>query len=300
MKRLVINSAVLFAIFLMSACSRNGFEGSVVRYGDEKALSNIIVEAKTKTDIREQMSKAHKTDKTNSAGQFKISGLIPKGYQVQVRDPKYISSSIYAYAPEKGTKVIEKPLTACPLPPGKGIWIYEFGSSKFNRLELEIEKKVVVKVHAGLIGGGFGNRSAFSVANDDTNKVCAEIERGGLLIISGGGVKDIAQLHKISKKTVSLGGRGKAEIEEGWYYNIRDFYGKDFMIVGRKLLKAKIQAPYLKNALNIKKRNLWAIPLKNFSSGLHILTTEVASGQRASSILGGESHPREGYLIRIK
>ncbi len=279
MKTIIITSVVFFLFVLSCDASNNGIAGLVKRYYDRKTLSSVVVEVKTQTDIREQMNKAHKTSKTDSAGQFEISGLIAgKGYQVRVKDPMYISDSNYVYVPEKGTRMLKNPLIACPLPPGGGIWIYEFSSSKFNRLKLENEKKVKIRVHAGLIG----NRSVFSISDNDTNKICEEIEPDGLLIIFREDVKDIAQLYKIPNKTVSLGTEGTAQIKEGWYYNIRDFFGEDWWSDGRKRLAALGQTPLLENALNIKSNNIWAIPLRNFYSGLYILTTEITSGQRAS------------------
>ena len=302
------NTIILIILYLFSflcGCSNNGIEGSVERYGDKKRLASVVVEARTQTNIKEHMSKSYKTGKTNSAGQFKISGLLPqKNYELQVKDSNsnFISESMYIHVPEKGTRLLEKPLIACPFPPDGGAWVYQFSSDKFTRLNLENNNIVKLRVHAGLIGGAFGNTSAFSIADEDTSKICDEIERDGLLVVWGiyGTIKAIGQLHKIERKHVSLGQNGSRTIEEGWYYNIADFYGEDFMIVGYKLLKPYVQGPNLKDALNIKTHVIWALPLTYFLPGLHILITEVASGQRAGSILGGESHPREGFLIRIK
>lgn len=71
------------------------------------------------------------------------------------------------------------------------------------------------RVHSGLIGGAFGNTSAFSVSDEDVNSISSKASPNDLLIIMGGGVSDIAQVFLIPDKEIPLGGNRKAVIQKG-------------------------------------------------------------------------------------
>jgi len=293
-------AVALCFIGLISGCSRNGIEGNAQYFGINKNAAGVKLEAKTNTDIKEEQSKASFTVTTDSNGHFKIKGLLPnKGYQLTSIDPRFDSGTIYEDAPEKGTKIIKAPFVVCPIPPGPGIWLFDGNSAEFKRI-LEItedsKKKVPIRVHEGMVGGGFGNTSAFSIAEENIKSVAASLPRTGLLVIAGGGISDIGQLFKQPKQVLA-----RTAIPDGWYYNIQRFYEEDFMIVGNKMLKIQVQKPKLEEAYKSAtgKRSIWAYPLNSFSPGLYIFTTNIASGQRSSQVLFGESHPQEGFVIKI-
>jgi hypothetical protein len=132
----------------------------------------------------------------------------------------------------------------------------------------------------------------FSLSEDDAKTISARLGQEGFLVLSDAGVSDIARLWHIQAKTV-LGN----QIDPGWYYNVRDFVEKMLLIA--PLLSADVQKPMMQGVFTSDDRALVAIPLHNLVQGLYMLTTSVASGQRAGQVLGGESHPKEGFLIQI-
>jgi hypothetical protein len=292
-----IKMIVLTCLFFFIGCSRNGFEGNVQLYGSNNPASGIEITASTNTDIKEEQSKASIVVKTDSKGHFNIRGLLPnKNYVIRSSDPRFDSKTLYEGAPEKGTKIIKEPLLVCPKPPD-GIWLFDANLGTFTQEIIRgDEKKVSIRVHEGMIGGAWGNSSAFSVSDEDIKSLAASIPRNGLLVVGSGALSDIGQLFKIPRQVLA-----HKEIPEGWYYNIHNFYEEDFMRVGNKMLKVHVQKPNLKEAYRSEsgKFPIWAFPLQNFSPGYYIFTTNVATGQRASQVLFGESHPKEGFIVEI-
>jgi hypothetical protein len=282
---------------LFFGCARNGLEGNAQYFGSNKPASGVKIEAKTNTDIKEEQSKASFTVTTDSSGHFNIKSLLPnKSYSIKSADPNFDSTIIYEEAPGKGTKIIKESIIVCPLPPGNGLWIFDESSNKFREIMLDINKKVQIRVHEDVIEGPWGYYSAFSISDRDAQSISDKTSRNGLLMIRGSGISDIAHLFKIPEKIVP--GFRQAVIQEGWYYNISDFYEEPFM--GSKLRKARVQKPNLEGAFVSKNYSLWALPLNRFEPGLYLLATNIASGQRASQVLFGESHPKEGFLIKVE
>lgn len=291
----------LSSLVVVVACARNGVEGDVVFVGTNQPAVGVTVQASTSTNLKEEMSKARKTARTNAAGHFRIGGLIADhGYQISVEDAKWSGESRNEQVPETGTVVMNKPIEVCPVPPSAGAWVFPDPAEVPTPLRFDEAKRVRIRVHAGLIGGGFGNVSAFSVSEADINRTIGTLPRRGLLVLADAGVQDIGQLHRIQGKVVSLGSMPAATIEPGWYYNVSDFYGKDHMIVGWQLLNAVVAKPNMPRMFKSTRGSLIGVPLAQLSSGLYILTTDVASGQRASELFGGESQPREGFIVQVR
>ena len=89
-------------------------------------------------------------------------------------------------------------------------------------------------------------------------------------------------------------------VNGGWYYNIADFYSEDFALVDFKLLKPRMEAPQLDGAFESEPYQVWAVSLRRFVPGVYMLVTDIAKGQRADKVLGGETHPKAGFLVKIQ
>ena len=90
-------------------------------------------------------------------------------------------------------------------------------------------------------------------------------------------------------------------IEEGWYYNIKDFYkehmSQDYYIVG-----ASVSEPNFRGAVNSSSCPLLGIPLEDLDSGLYMLMTKAYDGQAPGSVAVrsfGKAKPLEGYIIQV-
>jgi hypothetical protein len=289
-----------FFMFLVG-CSRNpnGIEGRIIYFGTNKPAANITIEANIDANIlKEEKTKSSKTTKTDASGHFKVTDLIPnKSYKIQPRDTFYQTTTVYATVFAKGVITIQQPIQIIPIPQ-QGIWIFTDKPENMKLIDGDITKKVQIRVHEGLIGAALGRLSAFSVSDEDIKIATTIVDRNSLLIVKSAPLDDFARLFKIPEKVVSLGSNRQVSIPEGWYYNISDFYGEDFMIVGSKLLKPNIEKPSIGMAVKSEEKSLWALPLSNMPSGVYILTTKIER-ENYGSVFGGENHPKEGYMIKI-
>ena len=265
----------------------NGIEGNIESYTSQQR-SGISLIAETETDIKEELSKAKKTTKSKKDGVFIFKDLIPnKKYRISVNDGKYISQPIYVAAPEKGTRIAKKPLLLALLPPKGGIWFYDSKHSKFIDI-YQGHKPVKIRSHSRLGGsGGLGRShlSAFSVHSKDIFNPAIIRKNKGYIFVFNDDIEDFAKLNKIIKQ-------GIASIPDGYYYNIRDFYGDR--------LKPAYDKPNLSHKITFKDRglNLNGFSLSNLVRGIYIITTKIEK-QNMSRILGGERAPREGYLLHV-
>ncbi|MCF8110363.1 MAG: hypothetical protein K9J85_02635 [Desulfobacteraceae bacterium] len=283
-KKCIITCIIGLTLFSSAACTNNGIEGRLEPYGVD-LKEGIQVIAETRTNIKEDLSKAKKITTCDQNGVFTFKNLIPgKGYRIRVSGSRYISGSIYAPAPEKGTHIAKNPLKYTAIPPGKGIWFYDPGNSKFENVA-QNNDVVKIRSHSGLGGNaglGRSNLSAFSIAPRDTRNPFTVSSEGYIFVLEEK-LKDFAKLGKITKP-------GIPEITDGYYYNIRDFQGKE--------LKAVFDKPNITNQLSIKHkgRNLYAFSLDGLSRGLYVIPTKIER-QNMGRILGGEPAPREGYVL---
>lgn len=257
-----ILTLTLCFLSLFFGCAKNGIEGTVQYFGNNKPASGVKIEAKADTDIKEEQSKASLTATSDSNGHFNIKSLLPnKPYIIKSADPNFDSTIATVVAPEKGTKIIREPIIVCPLPPSDGIWVYDTSYKRLKQIEY---KRVQVRKHFYDIHG--------SVSDEDSQKA-PTLRRNGLLILRGDRVLRIGQLFKVPHKILSehydFGAEKRIVIEEGWYLNTSDFYVNPHGIVNAKIHKLpNFQESAFKSARE------WAISLNMFASGLYILITE--------------------------
>ena len=291
-------------LYLLIGCASiaesNGIEGTVIYFGTNRPAANITVEANAGPNVlKKEIPKAIKTVKTNDSGHFKITDLLPnKSYKIQVKGSLYQTATFYETVFAKGTIKMQQPIQAIPIPQ-YGIWIFTDNPGSMMHIDGDSKKRVQIKVHEGLIGGGFGNVSAFSVSDEDIEKSTMNVSKNGVLLVKGNLLADFARLFKIPQKMVSLGTNSDANIPAGWYYNVSDFYGEDFMIVGSKLLKPRVEEPSIIEAVKSEEQSLWALPLSSLPNGYYFLTGGVQR-ENFGSVLGGENHPQGGYIIKVE
>ena len=283
MKRL---SVILFLVFvfcsLINCSNNNGIEGTVILFGSDKPIDGIKVEALTETDIKEQMDKSLRSSKTNSKGNFKFSGLIPgKKYKISVKDHNYKNIAKIVKAPEEGTRVLDKPIIAYPLPPEKGVYLYNINNSQMEKIQYTNKIVKLRKIEWRRKGVFCGK--AWYMTDEDINIEGTEINRDSLIVLYGGNVESIGQLNKISEKTIKT--YCIVNIKTAWYYNIKDITTKKFL--GKDMLKFIKSEPNLEKKLRIGE--LMVIPLKDFSPGFYFFATKYI-------YMKG---PESGFIIKI-
>jgi Tfp pilus assembly protein PilO len=281
------------ALFLLclaviySGCNKNGFEGDVRIFNTDKGVSGIKIQATTSTDIKEEQAKATRYDSTDQTGHYSIRGLLPnRKYLITSVDPRFASGSISEIAPVKGTRIIDTPLSVCPMPQSNGIWFYDTDDGSFNQIDREDAPKLRPRIHPSLLPGIWSRNPAYSISENDSLKLSASIPNHGLIIIKGKVCEIISRLYKISQMNIR-----NRNIEAGWYFNISAFHIDTFgdlvptaheLDLGRKFNTG----------------DLVAIPVANLDNGLYFFTTRYAVIKR-SSWQGNLNQPQEGYLIRV-
>lgn len=130
-----ISCTFLVLVFLCSCSRGSNIEGKVEDSISGAPLSDVMVIAATKTNIKEDKKLERITSKTDANGSFKLKGLSSKyRYSISTSRSGYSEAKTYVSPPEQGlTKILETPLKIFQRPPSTGIFVKKDG--KFQKME---------------------------------------------------------------------------------------------------------------------------------------------------------------------
>jgi hypothetical protein len=315
---LQILAFILVLLSFLASCSNTGpgIEGSVIIFGLNIPAPGISIEAIAHTDIKEEQARANVLGKTDSSGRFIIKGLLPnKQYEVIFKDSQYKGSKSFVMTPSEGTRMIDKPLIALPVPHSNGVWSY---TSNIKEPKEILSKSKLVKVDPIYLYKGEYERTRWAFFIEDNtviNNISATVSKNSILVFKNSGVKDIGMLSKISSKTLYVSvneanNKVPVNIKDAWYYNISNFgithniYGRDFMeLTWNYYNPIEIYASDDKQIL--------AITINMIPTNLFCLTKTIfnAKPHDGPPLVGGKYHlgvkddsmcPKEGIIIQVK
>ena len=139
---LCIMVSVCMLLFSILGCSDKlgGAKGNVVDAFTGKPVADATVNAKTITDIENEMRYRDISAKTSSDGTFMIKGIRGKRYDFVVNKSGFSSYTGAVEIPSQSNIIIDQPIILSPLPDaGPGVYLY---NGKFIKA-----KSIVPKVH---------------------------------------------------------------------------------------------------------------------------------------------------------
>lgn len=132
--QLCMNVLFISFLFLANGCTKKypSIEGEVLDFISLRPITNILIKASTKTDIKEELKNANKEVSTSKNGKFTLSGLLPnKLYSLKGKGKDYTLIPITIMTPEVGqTKILQSPLLGF--------------STHSNQIELNTELKYII------------------------------------------------------------------------------------------------------------------------------------------------------------
>jgi hypothetical protein len=199
-----ITSMFILITFIFACQSQPpgpGIEGQIIIFGLNTPASGVTVTAITETDIKEQQSKAIVKTVSDSSGRFLIKGLLPnKHYKLRITDQSFMGSEEFVETPFEGTRTMQKPFIALPIPPTKGIWIYS--SDIKTRIDIMPKAKNISINELFIFPDTYHLRYAFFIEKQNAdNKISAKIPRNSILVIREVSLADIGFLFHIPTKT---------------------------------------------------------------------------------------------------
>jgi hypothetical protein len=274
---------IYFFTIATTCHAASAIEGKLLSYMSRQ-VSGLSLVAETQTDIKEEKSRAKVTTKSRQDGVFIFTNLLPnKTYKVTLTDhKKFISNPLYITAPPNGTRLSDTPLLFAVMPLQSGIWYYNPKSSQFTSINASVELVPINSMEnlGGNAGLGRSGLSAFYIARSiDVDKQSFPAEKGGFLVTLNADIVDFGMLHPISRFGVP----------DALYYNIQDFRdGKPYY------RKASVATSKFEDGGS----KLFCLSLQNTDRGIYIVTTK-SEQINMSRILGGETAPKEGYLVTV-
>ncbi len=123
---------IVFAISLSACADLGKAKGTIVDVLTNKPVSGARIVATTSSDLESEQKHLKYSTVTDNDGNFVIKGLRQKYYSVRVTKNGYTSADFSVTIPKESAKLIKNPIKICPLPPGKGLFVY---TDKFIKLE---------------------------------------------------------------------------------------------------------------------------------------------------------------------
>jgi hypothetical protein len=159
-----------------------------------------------------------------------------------------------------------------------------------------------VKTHAGVIAGGFGDRSIYSIALGDTAASMGAIRRGALLVGRNVWVEGLARLNRFEAVELTKPGFPSVHVAPGWYLNVADLFINNRTGGLRTHLGAVWDEPEI--AWNTRFSDplgtpLLVLPTGDLQPGYYALITSVRRRQRADVVIGGETQPKHVLIFSV-
>lgn len=122
--RFTLFVCIAFIPFL-NACSDLGkAKGTIIDVITHKPVSDAQIVATTSSDLESEQKHLRYTTTTDRDGNFVIKGIKGKYYSITVTKNGYTNAQLNVSIPEESAKLIKKPISICPLPPGEGLFVY--------------------------------------------------------------------------------------------------------------------------------------------------------------------------------
>jgi len=238
--------------------------------------------------------------------------LLPnKYYKLQISDQSFIGSEEDVETPHEGTRIVEKPLMALPIPPSKGIWIYT--SNVKAPTEIMSKAKNVTINELYIYPDTYHSRYAFFIEKQKVdNSITAKIPRNSIIVSRGEPLADIGFLFHIPAKTFYISktwanNKMPVDIKDGYYYNMSNFFMKPSMNgwieCGMNYHDPKAALPIVEN----KNKSITGIAANKSISNYLMLTTKTYYAPEKNYLITNKSYlgivdykcPAEGIIIQI-
>lgn len=284
---------VLVAWFaLLAGAASCGAEGGKVvgrvAYFTGDPAGGVVVTATTKTDLKEQATRATLRATTSAQGAFEIQGLLPgMRYRVEIADLHHDES--YFEAPEDGLTRSLDEIRVYPVSSSPGAAYWRAGDG-FRACEIDT---VEVRTHKNFSKFPMASPPAFSVANEDIDRAPVLDRKAGALVVSRMGVTVAGRLYHIESSTRLVGARDRMIVEDAWYYMITGFEAGDWM--GVECIRAQYGPPSA--AFRGGSGHAFALTLDDIEAGAYLLVPERFAGGVLPSNMDVLTY---GYVFRVE
>jgi len=204
--------SILIFTGIVGCTKLNRAKGTVINVLTGQPIQDAEIIATSSSDIESEQKYLHYTTRTDRNGRFQIKGLPGKHYRFQVRKAGFTEAKSSVSIPEESARIIKDPIRLCPIPPKKGIYVF---NGQFEEITISKPYKIF-----NTPGECCGHKTIYYKAADLKNIP----PMSGDYIIKYGNWSQIEKMYWLFRRTKKEN-LGEAE-NEGDFYTLGGYMGQ--------------------------------------------------------------------------